>query len=57
MVKRKSDSIVVPKKAIGGIAAAVAITAVLLSKDKAPEVLLFFIGIFCGIFIARGFKK
>jgi len=52
---KKKDSIVIPRKAIGGIAAGIAIIAVLLSKDKAPEVLLFGIGIFVGAMIARGY--
>ena len=38
-----------------GIASAIAIIAVLLSKDKSPEVFLFLIGIFVGIFIGKGF--
>ena len=38
-----------------GIAPAIAIVAVLLSKDKAPEVLLFLIGIFVGVFIGKGY--
>ena len=38
-----------------GIAPAIAIMAVLFAKDKAPEVLLFCIGIFVGIIIGKGF--
>ena len=56
MVK-KSDSVVVPKRALLGIGAAVAITAVLLSKDKTPEVLLFLVGIFCGVIITVNWLK
>ena len=54
MVKKK-DHIVIPRKVMVGVAPAIAIIAVLLLKDKAPEVLLFLIGIFCGVFIGRGF--
>jgi hypothetical protein len=53
----KKESIVIPRKAMYGIAPAIAIIAVLLAKDKAPEVLLFGIGIFVGIMTARGYFK
>ncbi len=53
----KKENIIVPRKAMFGIAPAIAIIAILLSKNKAPEVLLFGIGIFCGILIGRGFLK
>jgi hypothetical protein len=52
---KKKENIIVPRKAMYGISAAIAIIAVLFSKDKAPEVLLFCIGIFVGVFIGRGF--
>ena len=52
---KKKDHFVIPKKAMLGIAPAIAIIAVLLSKDKAPEVLLFAIGIFCGFLIGKGY--
>jgi len=64
MAKKKKDKqknksiqapIVIPRKAMYGIAPVIAIVAVLLAKDKAPEVLLFAIGIFCGILIGKGF--
>ena len=55
--KPKQESITIPRKAMYGIAPAIAIIAVLLSKNKAPEVLLFGIGIFVGIMIARGYWK
>lgn len=55
MVKKKKDLISIPKKAMLGVAPAIAIIAILLSKDKTPEVLLFFIGIFCGFLIGKGF--
>ena len=53
--KTKKESLTIPKKAMMGIVPAIVIIAVLLSKDKSPEVLLFLIGIFCGIFIGKGF--
>ena len=53
--KQKKESIIIPKKALYGIAPAIAIIAVLLSKGKAPEVLLFGIGIFVGFLIAKGY--
>ena len=54
---KKKQNIIIPKKAMLGIAPAIAIIAVLLSKHKAPEVLLFLIGIVTGILIARGYFK
>ena len=54
---KKKDSFIIPKKALRGIAPAIAIIAILLSKNKAPEVLLFIIGIFCGIFIGINWIK
>lgn len=56
-MSKKNGSIVIPKKALRGIAPAIAIIAVLLSRDKTPEVLLFSIGIFCGIMIGINWKK
>lgn len=53
--KSKQKPIVIPKKAMYGIAPAIAIIAVLLSKSKIPEVLLFGIGIIVGTFIGKGF--
>lgn len=53
--KKKQNSFVIPKNAMLGIAPAIAIIAVLLSRNKAPEVLLFLIGIFAGIIIGKGF--
>ena len=55
MVKNKKDFINIPRKAMFGIAPAIGIIAVLLSRNKAPEVLLFAIGIFCGILIGKGY--
>jgi Mg2+/citrate symporter len=51
------DVIAIPKKAFLGIAPAVAIIAVLFAKDKAPEVLLFLIGISAGLIIGMNLKK
>ena len=54
-ISKKQDSIIMPRKAMYGIAPAIGIIAVLLARDKAPEVLLFGIGIFCGILIGKGY--
>jgi len=55
-VKQKKD-LVIPRNALFGIAPAVAITAVLLAKNKPGEVLLLFIGIAAGVIIARAYLK
>jgi len=55
MVKKK-DNIVIPKKAMMGIAPAVAISAVLISKHGAGELVLFWLGIGVGVFIMRGWR-
>ena len=52
---KKKENIIIPKKAMLGIAPAIGIIAVLLARDKAPEVLLFGIGIFTGILIGKGY--
>jgi len=49
--------IAIPKKALFGIAPAIAIIAVLLAKDKAPEVFLFLIGISAGLVIGMNLRK
>ena len=54
--KQKKD-LIIPRNALFGIAPAVAITAVLLVKNKPGEVLLLFIGIAIGIIITRGYLK
>ena len=54
--KQKKD-LIIPRNALFGIAPAVAITAVLLSKDKPAEVLLLFIGIAVGVIITRAYLK
>ena len=58
-MRNNSDKnvLAIPKKAFLGIAPAVAIIAVLLSKDKAPEVLLFLIGISAGLIIGMNLRK
>ena len=55
MKLKKKESITIPKKVMYGIAPAIAIIAVLLAKGKAPEVLLFGIGIVVGIILGKGF--
>ena len=54
-MKKQKDFINIPRKSLLGIASAVAIIAVLLSKDKTPQMFLFLIGIAVGIFIGKGF--
>lgn len=53
----KKDSLHIPKKALFGIAPAIAIIAVLLSKGKTPELLLFLLGIVAGIIIGINLRK
>ena len=53
--KSKKESVTIPRKAMFGIAPAIGIIAVLLARGKAPEVLLFSIGIVVGIIIGKGF--
>ena len=48
-------NIVIPRKSMLWIGGAIAITAVLFARNKAPEVLLFVIGIIAGFFIAKGY--
>lgn len=57
MSEKKQDSISIPKKVMPGLGGAIAIIAVLLSKNKTPEMLLFLIGIFCGLFIGVNWIK
>ena len=54
---KQTKDLIIPRNALFGIAPAVAITAVLLSKDKPAEVLLLFIGIAIGLIIARAYLK
>ena len=51
----KKKNIIIPRKAMYGIAPAIAITALLLSKHQPGQLLLFFIVIFSGILIWRGY--
>jgi len=53
--KNKSESIIIPRKAMYGIAPAIPIIAILLSKRQPGPLLLFLIGISVGIFIGKGF--
>ena len=55
--KSNKDSVTIPKMVIAGIAPVIAICAVLLSKDKAPEMFLFLIGVASGIFIGINLRK
>jgi hypothetical protein len=56
MVKKvKKEAITIPRKAMFGIAPAVVIIALLLSKRQPGELLLFLVGISAGIFICKGF--
>jgi hypothetical protein len=57
IVKPDKDLISIPRKAFFGIAPAVAIIAVLLAKDKAPQVLLLLIGIGLGLYIGFNLRK
>ena len=52
---KKKDNIIITRKAMYGIALAIAIAAILISKMKPEPLLLFGIGIFAGILIARGY--
>ena len=51
----KKKNIIIPKKAMYGIAPAIVITALLLSKRQPGPLLLFFVGIVAGILIWRGY--
>jgi len=53
--KPKQESITIPKRAMYGIAPAIAISAILISKHDIGPFILFLIGIFTGILIAKGF--
>ena len=58
MVKKKTkkqEHIVIPRKAMAGIAPAIAIIAVLISKHQPGSLLLFLVGISAGIIIGKGF--
>jgi len=47
----KSETITINKKMLLGIAPAIPIIAILLSKNQPGPLLLFFIGISCGVLI------
>jgi len=49
----KKNTITIRKKALLGIMPVIAISAVLFAKNKAPEVLLFLIGVGTGIYIGK----
>ena len=55
--KVKQKSIVIPRKAMFGIAPAVAISAILISRHGAGELVLFLLGIGIGIFIGKSLMK
>ena len=55
MSKKNKENIIIPRQALIGIAPAIAIIAVLISKGKAGPLLLFLIGITAGVFIGRGY--
>jgi hypothetical protein len=55
MKKKKPKNIIIPRKALAGIAPAIAIAAILISKNKPGPLILFIVGIMTGIFIGRGF--
>ena len=58
MKKRsKKDTITINKKVLLGIAPAVAIIALLLSKRQPGPLLLFLIGIFVGVIIGVNLKR
>lgn len=56
-MKKKEENIIIPKKAMLGIAPAIAISAILISRHGPGELLLFWIGIVLGFFIHKGFSK
>jgi len=53
--KPKQDSINIPRKAMFGIAPAIAISAIIISKHGAGQLVLFLLGIGTGIIIGKGF--
>jgi len=53
--KPKKENIIIPRKAMYGIAPAIAIIAILLSKHQPGPLILFLTGIAVGIFIGKGF--
>jgi len=55
--KDKKDFIQIPRKAMVGIAPAIAISALLISKHQPGPLILFLVGIVAGILIGKGFWK
>lgn len=53
--KQKEKIISIPKKALFGIAPAVAIIGLLLSKGNIGPLILFLVGISAGVIIGKGF--
>ncbi|MBL7054186.1 hypothetical protein ISS05_00325 [Candidatus Woesearchaeota archaeon] len=53
--KLKKESIIIPKKAMLGIAPLLPIIGILLSKGNPAGLILVGIGVFSGFFIARGY--
>jgi len=53
--KAKKANILIPRKAMFGIAPAIAIIAVLISKGDIGPLLLFLVGISAGVLIGKGF--
>ena len=57
MTKKSKDTIVIKKKMLIGIAPAAAIIGILLSKHQPGPLILFIVGIGCGILIGRFSKE
>ena len=53
--KPKQEAIIIPKKALAGIAPAIAIAAILISKGNIGPLILFLVGISTGLVIGKGF--
>jgi hypothetical protein len=51
----KKKNLIIPRKALYGIAPAIAIIAILISKNQPGPLLLFLIGISAGVLIGKGF--
>jgi hypothetical protein len=57
MAKKKPETITINKKVMLGVAPAIAIIAILLSKNQPGPLLLFLIGIAAGIIIGVNYQK
>jgi len=57
MENPKQKNIIIPRKALLGIAPAIAITGILISKEDPGPLLLFFVGISIGVLVGRGYYK